>query len=78
MARELVRSAPGVCAMSARLMRVVGVTVLTLAVFASVVTEVVCSTVPSGSSIWRIGAVSEANVRFCFAVSKPCCETVME
>ncbi|WP_433984904.1 hypothetical protein RBB78_11755 [Tunturiibacter empetritectus] len=77
MAMLLVRSAPGVWAMSSRLMRVVGVTVLTLAVLRSVVTLVVCSMVPIWSSMWRTGAVSEASVMDCFAVSKPGCEMVM-
>ncbi len=72
----LVRSAPGVSVMSLRLMREVGVTVSTFAVVMSVVTVVVCSTVLSWSSMWRMGEVSEARVRVCFVVAKPGWEMV--
>ena len=65
MAMLLVRSAPGVSAMSWRLMRAVGVTVLTLAVLVSVVTVTACCTAPSCSSKCRMGEVSEASARVC-------------
>ncbi|MGD0796820.1 MAG: hypothetical protein ABR910_03765 [Acidobacteriaceae bacterium] len=71
MAMELVRSAPGVAAMSAREMRVVGVTVSTLARSRLVVTVTLCETWPSWSWKWRMGAVSEWTVRGCWRVAKP-------
>src|SRR5580698_1827026 len=61
----LVRSAPGVRAMSWRLISVVGVTLSTLVVEASVVTTTDCWTAATCNSKCRTGVVPEAIVMLC-------------
>ncbi len=71
MAMELVRSAPGVCAMSRRSTRVVGVTVSMEAVWRGVVTVTVWETEPISSMKWKVGEVSEWTVSDSWRVWNP-------
>ncbi len=71
MAIELVRSAPGVRAISSRLISVVGVAVLTFAAWGVPLISVVASTVARASSKWSTAVVSEARVSVAVAPRKP-------
>jgi hypothetical protein len=66
-----VRSAPGVRAISSRLINVVGVMLSTFAADEFVSTNTDCCTDATDSSKCATGEVFETTVMVCFCVSKP-------